>query len=137
MKKIQLILKPTSIFLCISILATETLFSQTVTISGSSAVSTGAQYYYQANFDYQLAPYTTISWSIGGGTIISQSINPTSTVYCVIEWTDDHSTGTITLDEEFDGGYAARTVDIGLPLIGGGTMNFYNQYETQQYWNII
>lgn len=95
--------------LCISINS----FSQ-VTVTGQSNPSPGAQEYYEATFDYTLHPYANISWTVTGGTIISQNINPTATpIWCIVEWDNTPGTGSIILNEDLNGGYAELQVQVG------------------------
>lgn len=95
--------------LCISINS----FSQ-VTVTGQSNPSPGAQEYYEATFDYTLHPYANISWTVTGGTIISQNINPTATpIWCIVEWDNTAGTGSIILNEDLNGGYAELQVQFG------------------------
>lgn len=97
-----------------------TLFSQTITINGTSTPSPGAQEYYEAEFDYTLNPYTIINWNVTGGTITSQGINPSSTIWCIVEWSAIPRFGNISIEEDLNSGFEESTIDI------GGYSTFYN-----------
>jgi Secretion system C-terminal sorting domain len=89
------------------------LFSQSITISGNDNPNPGAQEYYEAQFDYSVNPYANLSWSVSGGTIISESINPTLTVWCIVEWDNTPGTGSLSLYEDINGISGDRTIQIG------------------------
>lgn len=133
MKKIHPSIKEATIFLLFAFGVLGNLFSQTATVSGPSAVSSGATEYYEASFDYGLNPYTNVYWSVSGGTITSQSINPTSTLWCTVQWDNNAGLGDVSIYEDMGGGYGSRTVDVGSPdLLPSGPITWYNQYETVQ-----
>ncbi len=148
------------IFAIFSICSGLKLSGQGATITGPSNVQPGATEYYEAQFSQQLNPYTIISWSVSGGTIISQNINPTlSPVYCLVQWDNTYGTGYVGVYEDLNGQTADLNVLIGSMLIspdvqivsygaspanicvdfGGGTIYSYQWEEStdEVNWNTI
>src|SRR6202008_4111653 len=82
-------------------------------LSGNTNVAPGATEYYEAHFEYPLNWYTNISWYVTGGTIIQQGINPTMTVYCVVEWSQTPGTGYIEVYEDLGSQTASLNILIG------------------------
>lgn len=82
-------------------------------LSGNTNVATGSTEYYEAHFEYPLHPYTMISWYVTGGTIIQAGINPTMTVYCIVEWSQTPGTGYIEVYEDLGSQTASLNILIG------------------------
>src|SRR5689334_5303686 len=73
-------------------------------ISGANPAQPGSTEYYSAYFDIGPNPYTNVYWTVTGGTISSQSVNPTGALYCIVDWdTDPTTAGTIAIYEDMDG----------------------------------
>jgi RHS repeat-associated protein len=99
--------------------ATSKLYAQGAYIYGLNIVQPGSTEYYEASFDYPLNPYTYIYWSVSGGTIVSQSTNPSGTVYCYIQWDNTPGQGTIDIYEDIGGMSGHRDISIGEPAYPG------------------
>lgn len=95
--------------------------SQSVTISGQATVTPGSQETYTANFNYTVDPYSIVYWSVSGGTIISQNVNPANPpIYCTVQWDSSPGTGSIAIYEDLNSGEAQRNVDIICGQADGG-----------------
>jgi prepilin-type processing-associated H-X9-DG protein len=114
--KLILMQKKLLLVVCVFILSWKSN-SQSVTITGAATATTSSQELYQANFDYTPDPYSIINWSVTGGNIISQSVNPATGVWCVIEWNSTPCTGTITIYEDLNNGYAEREINVEESLV--------------------
>jgi hypothetical protein len=131
MKKIRLLLAQHVAALALLIFGfVGKLSSQTITISGAAVVQPASQETYQASFSYSVNPYTNLSWSVDGGTIISSSINPTLTVWCTIEWDNDAGMGTISLSDDMQNISGSKVTDRGTPQLLWDQITFYDQYES-------
>ncbi|HMK27063.1 MAG TPA: T9SS type A sorting domain-containing protein [Chitinophagaceae bacterium] len=114
MKKILLIpMRRVCLIVLLAFGITGKLFSQTITISGASPVAPGAQETYSASFNYSLSPYTTLTWSVTGGTIDYAVVNPTAqSIYCTVTWDNDFSGGSVSLYEDMNSVTGEKPVDI-------------------------
>lgn len=101
--------------------------SQGSYLSGNTIVATGATEYYEAHFEYPLHPFTMVSWTVNGGTIIASGINPTSTVYCIVEWSQTPGTGYIEVYEDLGSQMAS------LNILIGGVANIAPVSQTVSY----
>lgn len=73
-------------------------------ITGENVVTPGATKEYLAEFDAPLHPYTYLIWSVTGGTIIYQNINPTNPPFtCIVQWDNNDGEGTISVYEDLGG----------------------------------
>lgn len=108
-------MKKTICFVLTLFLAAGNLFSQTITISGNFNPDPGSEETYTASFDYTLNPYTNLTWSVSGGTIVSQYANPTipNDVYCIVAWNNSPGTGSISLYEDLQSVSDYKEVQIG------------------------
>lgn len=87
--------------------------SQSISVTGANNVNPGDQEYYEADFNYSVNPYAVISWNVSGGTIISQSVNPSTTIWCIIEWNNAPCSGSLSISEDLNNGYGEIVVDVG------------------------
>ena len=76
-----------------------TVIAQTITINGPLVVGPGQQAFYQASFTYTINPFSVISWSCTGGTIVSQNVNPGFPIDCTVLWGTITGSGTLTIYE--------------------------------------
>jgi RHS repeat-associated protein len=90
-------------FLLLGFLAYQSVSSQT-DILGAAPAQPGSTEYYEVMWEQNPHSASNIYWSVSGGTIISSSINPTYTVWCVVEWdTDPQTEGSISVYEDLYG----------------------------------
>ncbi len=101
-----------TLFVVLSLAASK-VNAQSSYLTGEAAVVPGATEYYEAHFEYSLNPYTVITWSVTGGTIIDQGVNPTSTVYCIVEWDQTPGSASISVYEDVGSQSAGLNITIG------------------------
>lgn len=111
--KLLHIIKGSICFFSICILFAAGLNAQTITINGEDNPSTGAEEYYEASFDYSVSPYTNFTWTVNGGYIVDQGINPTMTVWVTVQWNNTDGTGWVRLDDDIQSIYGERIISIG------------------------
>jgi RHS repeat-associated protein len=96
------------------------VFSQGAYIYGATNVSPGAAEYYEAQFDIQLPAYSNVTWTVIGGTILSENVNPTAgVIWVVIQWDNSPAAGMIYINENWFGQYGELLVNIGYPVDPG------------------
>lgn len=123
-------MKAKTFFAWLLLLATlqSKIFSQAAYIYGNGNVAPGAQEYYEAQFDIQPQWFSMITWTVAGGTKVSENVNPTQgTIYIIVQWDNNPGTGYISIYEDPFGQYGDRTVFIGDPL-NGGNISTANPY---------
>jgi hypothetical protein len=102
------------ILLLLSFATVGKLFSQTITISGNANPSPGSEETYSASFDYNLNSYTTLTWSVSGGTIVYAVTNPTaSSIYCIIDWDNSSCYGSVSLYDDMQDISGYESVQVG------------------------
>lgn len=106
--------------------------SQAITIFGPTTVQPGDVAYYQAQFSYYPNPYSLMYWTVQGGTILFQNVNPTGLVDVTIQWDYTPGIGYITLYDDLQSETGYLTVNIGAPVDPGfinTSSNLFNQFS--------
>jgi RHS repeat-associated protein len=93
-------------------------YSQSATITGTVLPGTGTTHYYEAHFSSPLNSFTTIDWTVIGGTIVSEVVDPTATtIFCYIEWSGTPQPGAIDISESIGGQNGFLNVQVGTPTL--------------------
>lgn len=100
------------LFLLFFIVMPGKLYAQTITIDGEANPDASAQEYYEASFDYSVNPMTNFTWEVNGGSIVSQGINPTTTVWVIIQWNSSPGYGYVSLYDDLQSAYSQKPTTI-------------------------
>ncbi|WP_315816567.1 hypothetical protein [Paraflavitalea speifideaquila] len=93
-------------------------FAQQAIVSGPEIVGRNTEAYYEVTFPYGVSQYSTITWTVHGGTIVISSTNPTtSPIYAWVQWDDANIIGTLEIYESFNGQSGGIAVQVGTPPI--------------------
>lgn len=99
-------------------------------INGPTTVTPGATEFYSAYFDGTLSPAANVTWTVYGGTIVSEANNPTGSLWCYVQWDNDNGQGWVDIYEDVGGQWGMLTVFRGPPFSPGliGTNGYWYNY---------
>lgn len=115
------------ILLCI--LSNKSVFAQGATIYGPLFVTPGEVALYEVGWDSPPHPYSIVSLNVQGGTILSQSLNPTGSVYCYVQWDNAPGSGSVEVAEDIYGMFGGISVMINEALGAGWIESDYLHFN--------